>query len=228
MADGEGGDDGEERGGGGGEPATPNVALAEEAGLAAGAVLGSMVAGGASWPPVAAGELAGMTDAERERAFIVAARDAEMDRVVELVQRWSVPVDYCDANRSTALHFAAARGHTAVGAFLLDSGAQVDWADVYGTTALHGASWCGHPAFVELLLSRGADPLAEGGSGMARLGDVQWYRKRASHVICLNHSAADRPPMAAVTIRVLLTRAEAWARRRVAVVACQGGWLGPW
>lgn len=57
---------------------------------------------------------------------------------------------------SDAMYAAARNGHTAVVAFLLDSGAEVDSRGVFGGTALHWAAIHGHGSTAELLRSRGA------------------------------------------------------------------------
>jgi len=221
QADDGDGNNGDDNAGDGDDDALPEAdeaAAALEAGVPVGVPLGTVKPGGGTWPSLAGIPFATMTDAERERSLVVCSRDGDKEHVLELLQQWSVPPNCHDVNGSTALHFAAARGHTGVGAALLDNGADIDWRDTYGTTALHGASWCGFPEFVDMLLSRGADPLIEGGSGMARLGGVQWYRKRASDVVCQNATAVSTVT-SVVAIRSMLMWAEAWARRRVVVIA---------
>ncbi|CAD7695433.1 unnamed protein product [Ostreobium quekettii] len=60
----------------------------------------------------------------------------------------------------SALHFAAANGHTDVVARLLQAGATVNPRNEHGNTPLHWASLNGHREVVSLLMGAGADPAA--------------------------------------------------------------------
>jgi ankyrin repeat protein len=74
-----------------------------------------------------------------------------------VLQDSKTEVDVADANGWSALHHAAAKGHTTVVQLLLDARAAVNAAAADGCTALHRAACNGHTAVVQLLLDAGAD-----------------------------------------------------------------------
>ncbi len=90
----------------------------------------------------------------------------------------------------TALHFAAAGGHSAVARLLLDRGAAVNSTTVGGETPLHWATRGGHVDCVQLLLERGADVVAANTTGDTPLR----YAAQDGHAACvellLEHNAA--------------------------------------
>jgi ankyrin repeat protein len=63
-------------------------------------------------------------------------------------------LSFRDENGSSALHFAAERGHVATARLLSDLGAEIDMKDDNGYTPLHLAAEKGHVAMLELLLKR--------------------------------------------------------------------------
>jgi hypothetical protein len=77
-----------------------------------------------------------------------------------VLQDSKTEVDVADANGWSALHHAAAKGHTTVVQLLLDARAAVNAAAADGRTALHSAACNGHTAVVQLLLNAGADTTA--------------------------------------------------------------------
>ena len=70
---------------------------------------------------------------------------------------------------NTALHAAAAGGHTEVIATLLRHGADVNARQHGGFTALHAAAQDGAAAMVRLLLAHGADPALAADDGTTPL-----------------------------------------------------------
>eukprot|EP00270_Netrium_digitus_P014947 TRINITY_DN5163_c0_g1_i2.p1 TRINITY_DN5163_c0_g1~~TRINITY_DN5163_c0_g1_i2.p1 ORF type:complete len:167 (+),score=39.44 TRINITY_DN5163_c0_g1_i2:75-575(+) len=63
-------------------------------------------------------------------------------------------------NRSTALHLAAANGHSHIICLLLSQGTAVNARNAEGNTPLHWAALNAHSSAVELLMGAGADPSA--------------------------------------------------------------------
>ena len=72
--------------------------------------------------------------------------------------RAGIPVDACDQEGNTALHFAAANGHAQVVELLLDRRCSIDYQSHYCWTALMQASAYAHVAVVKLLLQHKANP----------------------------------------------------------------------
>ena len=80
---------------------------------------------------------------------------------VHLLLEAGCPVNSADAEGTTALHAAAAKGHASVVAVLLAAGADVHARSADGMTQLHSACGSRDPAAcVTLLLRAGADPRA--------------------------------------------------------------------
>jgi ankyrin repeat protein len=67
-------------------------------------------------------------------------------------------INITNSRGSSALHFAAEAGATAVVILLINCGANVKKVNNGGLTPLHLAATNGHSQVVELLLERGADP----------------------------------------------------------------------
>jgi serine/threonine-protein phosphatase 6 regulatory ankyrin repeat subunit B len=85
------------------------------------------------------------------------AERGDLDEVRRLLDS-GVPVDALDEGDETALHGAAAFGHTEVLQLLLERGAAVDQTDDdQFQTALMTAAGNGHLGAVEVLLEHGAD-----------------------------------------------------------------------
>ena len=101
-----------------------------------------------------------------------------------------VDIDAQDQRGATALHVAAAKGHTRWIVALLASDARVDVVDSAGATPLHRAIEAGRGAAVELLLSRGADVEHRNGDGAAAL-HLATLRSHAAIVHRLLKAGAD-------------------------------------
>ena len=78
-------------------------------------------------------------------------------------------VDNKDDKGRTALHYAAAFGHSELSSFLLQVGAFPSAKDDYGDTPLHPACLNGHLAVVKLLVQGGADPTISNSAGKTPL-----------------------------------------------------------
>lgn len=76
---------------------------------------------------------------------------------LEKVRRKKDDVNKFDTNHYTALHYAAAYGHNAVCAFLIEEGADIDAVTANGVRAIHRAALKRHVAIVEMLLGAGCD-----------------------------------------------------------------------
>ena len=77
--------------------------------------------------------------------------------VVQVLLEGGANVDRADADRSTALHYAAWYGRLDMCGLLLDWGANMDALDKWRETPLHDAAREGHLSVVQLLVKRGAD-----------------------------------------------------------------------
>lgn len=82
-------------------------------------------------------------------------------------------VNHADAQGRTALHMAAANGHTAIAVTLLAAGADACAVNEGGNTPLHWAALNGHVAIAEALLEAGGSPFA--------LNKVRCARARSVH-----------------------------------------------
>ncbi|CAK9100631.1 unnamed protein product [Durusdinium trenchii] len=92
--------------------------------------------------------------------------------VVRLLLEAGADKDAADTDGSTALQFAAGKGHChlKVVRLLLEAGADKDAADTDGSTALHFAARNGHLKVVQLLREAGADKDAADTDGCTALG----------------------------------------------------------
>ena len=91
--------------------------------------------------------------------MIEGARYGDMEDVDDALAR-RTDANATDTSGRTALHMAAANGHTDVMRRLLAAGANTEQRNDSGNTALHWACMGGHVEAVQLLLKRGADPAA--------------------------------------------------------------------
>ena len=121
------------------------------------------------------------TAAARDLPLIEAARATDADAVRALLES-NVDVDSAETDGTTALHWAAYKGHVETARLLLGAGADVHAANRYGVTPLALAAGRGSTAIVEALLDAGADPnttLPEGETVLmtaARTGNVDVLR----------------------------------------------------
>jgi len=95
-------------------------------------------------------------DQYRDTPLICAARDHQGD-VVRVLLEGGANIESTNANRSTALHYAAWYGHLRICQQLLDWGAKVNSLARWNNTPLHEAARAGHLSVVKLLVERGAD-----------------------------------------------------------------------
>lgn len=96
-----------------------------------------------------------------ESVFIELAYNGDLVNVQKFVTA-GTPVNSINADKSTALMWAAFNGHTPVVAYLLEMGADIDAKDINGRTALLYAASGPYAETVGLLLRNGADINAQG------------------------------------------------------------------
>jgi ankyrin repeat protein len=119
--------------------------------------------------------------AGRSVPLVDAVKDADDARVRTLLQQ-RVDVNAAETDGTTALHWAAYRGHAQAAQLLIGAGANVKAANRYGVTPLTLAASKGNAAVVDMLLKAGADPnsaLPEGETVLmtaARTGNVEVIR----------------------------------------------------
>ncbi|XP_046983208.1 ankyrin-1-like [Schistocerca americana] len=118
-----------------------------------------------------------LSDAERGRRLIEAARDGAVEEVRALLTA-GADVGARDGDRETALHWAARRGDAAVVRLLLSAASDPNARDQWRQTPLHEAAWWGHAEAAAALLQAGADRGATDKGGdtpldMARLCNRQ-------------------------------------------------------
>jgi ankyrin repeat protein len=92
-----------------------------------------------------------------ERQLIRASKDNDIGEVRDLLNQ-RTDVDAADSDQWTALHWAAAKGHTEIVSLLLEKGANVNVQDKDGWTPIFGAATWGRTDVVSLLLENRADP----------------------------------------------------------------------
>ncbi|KAK1753187.1 ankyrin-3 [Echria macrotheca] len=93
-----------------------------------------------------------------ERPLQLAARRGNLEALKILCKSDEIRVNDPDYTGGTALHDAAANGHSACVEFLISQGADVNQTDDKGRTALRQAAWFGQAGCVKTLLEAGADP----------------------------------------------------------------------
>jgi outer membrane protein assembly factor BamB len=108
-------------------------------------------------------DAAGATDAAAQAAALHdAARAGDVAEARRLVEEVGVPVDAGDRYDSTALLFAANRGHLEMVRYLIEAGADVDHRETFfNTSAFDYAVWQEHDEVQELLIAAGADQREE-------------------------------------------------------------------
>lgn len=118
-----------------------------------------------SWP----GTRVEVRNDRDESALMLAAIQGHLSLVQKLVEKDA------DVNKTgwTPLHYAAARSHLAVMAFLLENSAYIDAESPNGTTPLMMATMYGTPAAVLLLIQAGADPTVKNQLGLTALDFAQ-------------------------------------------------------
>ncbi|KAL5337520.1 ankyrin repeat-containing domain protein [Aspergillus crustosus] len=89
---------------------------------------------------------------------LATVRDTSLEMITLFLQRGAKPLPSTNADRMTALHWAARVGNTALVQVLCGAGFKVDTLDQRGRTALHLAVRENHQSTVTALLQAGADP----------------------------------------------------------------------
>ncbi|CAL8070723.1 unnamed protein product [Calicophoron daubneyi] len=107
------------------------------------------------------------TDASQN--FLRAARAGNLQKVLDLLNRYNVDIHSCNANGLNALHLASKEGHFQVVRELLTRGAEPNKATKKGNTALHIASLAGQFEVVKMLLDAGADINVQAQNGFTPL-----------------------------------------------------------
>lgn len=102
--------------------------------------------------------LAEVEESQNISAYIEAAKEGDLQKVIGYLEGVGLPVDSCVAPyRRTALHWACEGGYIGLCEALIEHAADVNFKDKNGATPLHKASWHGHAAVVKLLINSGAD-----------------------------------------------------------------------
>jgi ankyrin repeat protein len=109
------------------------------------------------------------------RRFMDAAAAGDLDAVRKTVEKYPDAVNWRDKNSYTALHYAAAAGHTDLATYLLDNHADVNarttaataWNSV--TPLIVASEWEKNLDTLKLLIARGADLNAATGMGETAL-----------------------------------------------------------
>jgi hypothetical protein len=173
-------------------------------------------------------------DTATGRAWLTAAKQGDDASLQRLLQQHPDLLAYQGQGSSygfsgnAALHWAAAKGHGACGAWLLEQGADVHQRNFGGSTPLHSAASNGQEGTAQvLLLQGGADPGALDGLGDTPRGQARQRRGEGEGA-----GSAAVPPLArrleACVAALELQRAggpEQWPARamRVLVECCEGG-----
>ena len=133
------------------------------------------------------------TDTEEGNEYLLCARYGECEDMVAFV-KWGVPVDYVNASKSTALHYACANGHLdCVQALVTELNAK-HLPNLSNNYPLHWAVDNKHKEIVTLLCSRKdnyVDVLAKNGFGKSAL--TSGFASEDADVVkmLLEHSSAD-------------------------------------
>ncbi|CAI5474493.1 unnamed protein product [Closterium sp. Yama58-4] len=116
---------------------------------------------GPSAPPDGAGPPAAMAEAAEDLAdlLIQGARYGDMEDVAAALDG-GADAGLADDEGRTALHMAAANGHTEIARLLIQRGAPVNAVNRQGNTPLHWAAVNGRDSMVHLLIAAGANPSA--------------------------------------------------------------------
>jgi ankyrin repeat protein len=87
--------------------------------------------------------------------LIYSATKGYLEDLISVLEQ-GANVDMKDELGNTALHMAAAAGHTPIVKKLLENNANVNIQNNQGNTPLHQATWRNHPEIVKMLLNAGA------------------------------------------------------------------------
>ena len=128
--------------------------------------------------------------AEATKEFIKAVKTGDLAKVRALLDGDEGLLGVRDTDGSTALHYAAWKGHAEIAAFLLSSGCDVQCQNTnehWGTTPLHAAAHANRPAIVELLIQAGADVNAKDLHGMTPLHHTTFHKAAAAARVLVKH-----------------------------------------
>eukprot|EP00128_Syssomonas_multiformis_P007646 Colp12_sorted_trinity150504_noHs@26611 len=122
-----------------------------------------------------------------EEELVLCARYGEFDELKEYIEQ-GVKLTTVDGNGNTALHMAAANGHTDIVKFLLERWPKehIGQKNNSGNTALHWAALNHHKGIVELLIGAGADPLAQNDAGKSAVYEAMNTGDVDSAAVLLN------------------------------------------
>jgi ankyrin repeat protein len=119
-----------------------------------------------------------------EKSFWRAVKNGEIDLVKQSLADSPSAIGLRDKDQSTALHWAAWKGHVELAGLLLDHGADIQAHNEnghWGTTPLHAAAHGNQAKVVELLLARGADVNAQRAIGTGTpLGETRAHNATAA------------------------------------------------
>ncbi|XP_049944370.1 TD and POZ domain-containing protein 1-like [Schistocerca serialis cubense] len=140
-------------------------------------------------PPddAAASRFRSLSDAERGRRLIEAAKEEGPVEEVRLLLAAGADVRAKDGGGFTALHWAALRGDAAVVRLLLSAASDPNARDLWGQTPLHLAAHHGHAEAAAALLQAGADRGARSNSGNTPLDVATRHNRRQLVEVLTEH-----------------------------------------
>jgi hypothetical protein len=109
-----------------------------------------------------------------------AARDGDLARVKAIAEADPTQVNAKNQHGSTALHWAAIKGHDDVARYLLSKGAQVNIKDTNGFTPLHRAAYWGSLDVAQTLIAGKANVNAKDNEGLTPLA---WAKKQSQKAL---------------------------------------------
>ncbi|XP_046983156.1 ankyrin repeat, PH and SEC7 domain containing protein secG-like [Schistocerca americana] len=126
----------------------------------------------------------------KDKRLIQAAKEGAVEELLMLLKD-KADLGATDENNKTALHWAAAGGHTVAVRCLLMAGADVGARDNSLQTPLHEAALNGHAALVQLLVASSADPNARDEDGWTPLHSAA-FTGQAEAVTALLEAGANK------------------------------------
>ncbi|HKO61508.1 MAG TPA: ankyrin repeat domain-containing protein [Pyrinomonadaceae bacterium] len=150
---------------------------------------------------------------ERQRAFVYAAYDGDLEKMKELYAQGvniDAPTGVASHLTAPSLSLACERGHLEVVKFLLERGADVNVRDGDEKgTPLMSATWSRHEEIVKLLIARGADVNAVDSKGRSALSGPSPERRPCPEMIeILKQAGAKEKVTVPAMPNKSLTRAE--------------------
>ena len=123
-----------------------------------------------------------------------AAKAGDVAGIRALLDQDASLASACDGDGSTALHYAAWKGHPDAAAVLLDHGADIQAKNQnghWGDSPLHAAAHGNQKAVAELLIERGADIRALNAAGRTPLGETAAHKATAVANLLKRHGATE-------------------------------------